>query len=126
MVCTEGTEIRAVKGRTKLAIVRSTLRLSIAMLTSVILKSDHGKTITLGLSSEGVLKDKHYLSRMRTLHGGVRVLLGLCHAEPIKAHNITYGEASERYPAHTRRLRRRLEEHEFDQQNYTRRKKKST
>lgn len=53
------------KGRTKLAIVRSSLRLSIAMLTSVILESDHGKTISLGLSSErGVLKDKHYLSRV--------------------------------------------------------------
>ena len=47
---------------TELALVRSTLRLSIAMLTSVILGSDHGKTISLGLSSEGVMKDKHYLS----------------------------------------------------------------
>ena len=38
---------------TELALVRSTLRLSIAMLTSVILESGHGKTISLGLSSEG-------------------------------------------------------------------------
>ena len=37
---------------TKLALVRFTLRLSIAMLTSVTLGSDHGKTISLGLSSD--------------------------------------------------------------------------
>ena len=47
-----GTEVRVVKGRTKLATVRSTLQLNIAMLTSVILESDHGKTISLGSSSE--------------------------------------------------------------------------
>ena len=52
-VCAGGTGVRAVKRRTKLAIVRSTLRLSMAMLTSILLESDHGKTISLGLSSEG-------------------------------------------------------------------------
>ncbi|THF98215.1 hypothetical protein TEA_016578 [Camellia sinensis var. sinensis] len=39
-------------GRAELKLARSSLRLSIAMLTSVILESDHGKTISLGLSSE--------------------------------------------------------------------------
>ena len=39
-------------GRAELKLARSSLRLSIAMLPSVILESDHGKTISLGLSSE--------------------------------------------------------------------------
>ncbi|KAF5958926.1 hypothetical protein HYC85_000135 [Camellia sinensis] len=32
------------------------------------------------------------LSGLGILQGGVKVLIGLCHTEPIKAHNITYGE----------------------------------
>ena len=86
------------KGRTKLTIVRSTLWLGMAMLTSVLLESDQGKTISLGLSSEGgvegyVLSFRNVIFR-RPLRGG-RVLLGLCHTEPIKAHNITYGEVTQ-------------------------------
>ena len=53
MVSIERAEVRAVNGRAELKLSRSSLRLSIAMLTSVILKSDHGKTISLGLCSEG-------------------------------------------------------------------------
>ena len=46
-------KVRAVNGRAELMLSRSSLRLSIAMLTSVMLESGHGKTISLGLSSEG-------------------------------------------------------------------------
>ena len=45
--------VGAVNGRTEVELSRSSLRLSIAMLTSVMLESGHGKTISFGLSSEG-------------------------------------------------------------------------
>ena len=46
-------KVRAVNRRAKLLLSRSSLRLSIAMLPSVMLKSDHGGTISLGICSEG-------------------------------------------------------------------------
>ena len=46
-------KVKAVNGRAELMLSRSSLRLSIAMLTSVMLKSDHGRTISFGLCSEG-------------------------------------------------------------------------
>ena len=52
MVNIEETGVRTVNGRAELKLARSSLRLSIAMLTSVILESDHGRTISLGSSSE--------------------------------------------------------------------------
>ena len=52
MVNTGKTVVGAVNGRTEVELSWSSLRLSIAMLTSVILESDYGKTSSLGLSSE--------------------------------------------------------------------------
>ena len=47
-------------------------------------------TISLGLSSEGGVGGLglsfRRLNPRRTLHGGIEVLLGLCHTKPIKAH----------------------------------------
>ncbi|GMP36195.1 hypothetical protein CsSME_00008399 [Camellia sinensis var. sinensis] len=85
------------KGRTKLVGAQPFLPLYHGHVSPVILSYYRGKTISLALSFRSVIP-------RRTLHRGIRVLLGFCYTELIKAHNITYGEASERYPAHTHRL----------------------
>ena len=59
------------------------------MFTSVVLEFGHHKTISLGVSSEvgveGLALSIRSMNPRRTLHGGVEVLLGLCHTKPIKA-----------------------------------------
>ncbi|KAF5933815.1 hypothetical protein HYC85_029986 [Camellia sinensis] len=53
------------------------------------------KTIPLGLSSGGGCKRISIILRSmnpkRTLHEGIKVLLGLCHGKPIKAHKHHLG-----------------------------------